>query len=454
MQHFDVLIIGAGQAAIPLSWELAKAGKSVAIAERKHLGGSCINFGCTPTKAAIASSTLAYDARRAGEFGLHLAGLETHYAAVLTRARGIKEEAREGLEEGFRFGDNAPKILRGHARLFGRGDRGYLVEISEEQFSAAVVILDTGVRTKFPAVPGLTEVNTLHAGNWLDHPELPGKMAMLGGGVIAVEMSQFYRRMGCDVTILESASRILPREDDDVVAGLERQFRAEKIRIETGVQITSVEPHGSGLKVAFGGESESFDSLFVAAGRTPNTDQLGLETVGVEVDRKGIVVVDEKLETTARGIYAVGDIRGGPQFTHTSWDDFRIMKSQLLGDGKRTLDRIVPYAIFTDPAIGRVGMSEREAMQSGRIVKVGRYDMTHNGLARERRNRAGFVKVFVDGDTHEVLGGAILAREAGEMIELLAAMMALKADYRVIRDAVVAHPTYMEAVQSALEAIA
>lgn len=450
MEHYDVLIIGGGQCAFPLTDALIEAGKTVAIAERKHLGGSCVNFGCTPTKAAVASAMLAYDARRASEFGLHMAGVEIHYASVLTRARGIKEESREGLEEAY-AGKANPKILRGHGRIAGRHERGYEIEVGSDRVSAQFVVLNTGTRTSFPPVQGLGETNCIHAGNWLATPDLPKRLAMLGGGVIALEMSQFYRRMGSEVTVFEMSSRVLNKEDEEVSDAIVKALEGEKVRFVTGARVESVSPDGQGVRLSWNGESEQFDNVFVAAGRIPNTDDLGLELVGVELKEHGVVKVDEALRTTAKDIFAVGDIRGGPQFTHTSYDDYRVMKSQLLGDGSRTTaGRVVPYAVFTDPALGRVGMTETEARASGRPLKIGHYDLIHSGAASEHRTRRGFVKVVIDALTNKVLGGAVVAREGGEMIALLSAMMTLDADYRTIRDSVVSHPTFMEAVQSAL----
>jgi len=411
-----------------------------------------VNFGCTPTKAALASALLAHDARRAGEFGLHFAGVEVHYTAVLAQARGIREESREGLQDAYGGREN-PKILGGHARIRGHHEKGFWVGVGTEDFTAEKVVLDTGSRTYLPEVPGLDEVECIHAGNWLDRQDLPQRLVVLGGGVIALEMSQFYRRMGADVTVFEAGPRILSHEDEDVSSALVKQLQQEKIRFETNAKVEQLDVHADGLRVSWNGKVEEFDNIFVAAGRTPNTHDVGLDTVGVELDSKGFVQVNSHLETNVPGIYAVGDIRGGLQFTHTSWDDFRVMRSTLLGDGSKvTTGRVVPYAVFTDPELARVGLSEAEARQTGKNIKVGRFDMTHNGLARERRKRAGFVKVVLDGDTNRVLGAAILAADAAEMIHLLATMMVLDADYRIVRDAIVTHPSYMEAVQSALEA--
>ena len=449
----DVLIIGAGQAGVPLAHALVEAGRSVILAERRHLGGSCINFGCTPTKAAIASARLAHDARRAAELGVRIRDLEVDFGAVIRRARTIAVEARQGLEKRFAQAAN-PALLRGHARLAGRkGDR-FAVQVGERTATAREVVLDTGTRTRVPAIPGLRAVRFLHAGNWLDHEERPEHLLVLGGGVVAVEMAQFYRRMGSEVTILERGERILGGEDEDVSSEIQAALSAEGIEFRLATATEEVIPDGAGVRLRIrkeGGAGEVRGTqLFVATGRTPNTDDLGLETVGVKTSETGIVIVDERLQTTVPGIWAAGDIRGGPQFTHTSWDDFRILLAQMTGRGGRTTQRIVPYAVFMDPELGRVGMGEREARASGRVYDVHRYEMRRNGRARERGTTSGFIKVIVERETNQVLGATALAEQGAELVHLFVDVMNAGAPATVIRDAVHIHPTLAEAVQSAV----
>lgn len=452
---FDVLVIGAGQAAMPLIFDLAKAGKRVALAERKHLGGSCVNFGCTPTKAAIASARVAHLARRGAEFGIRIPTVEIDFPAVLAGARAVAEESRQGLEDDLADVEN-PLLLRGHARLDGREGDAFRVRIDARTITARQVVLDTGTRTRIPSVPGLDGIDCLHAGNWLDRPELPEHLILLGGGYIGLEMGQFYRRMGSRVTILDRAPRLLEREEEEVSTELLKLLTAEGIAFRPKADVTRVAKAGAGVVATVESEGKTStiegSHLFVAVGRMPNTDDLGLETVGVTVGRDGSLPVDVRLSTNVAGIWVAGDIRGGPLFTHTSWDDYRILKSQLLGDGSRTTERIVPYAVFTDPQLGRVGLTESEARRAGKTVKTGRFDMYHNGRAREYREKNGFIKVVVDAETDRLLGATVLSDEAGELVHIYVDLMNADAPVRNIRDVIYVHPTYAEAVQSATEA--
>jgi pyruvate/2-oxoglutarate dehydrogenase complex dihydrolipoamide dehydrogenase (E3) component len=367
----DVLIVGGGQAGIPLARDLAKTGRKVALAERKYLGGSCINFGCTPTKAAIASARLAHLARRATDFGLRIPEVEIDFPAVLRRASAIALESRTGLDKSFEDSDN-PRLLRGHARFLGPG---FELQVGSTQVSAKQVVLDTGTRTAIPKISGLEKVAYIHSGNWLEHTQLPERLAMIGGSYIGLEMAQFYRRMGSEVVVWESSPRIAVHEDEEVSSAIQEFLEREDIEFRVNSHIQSIEElHAT--------------NVFLATGRKPNTDDLGLETVGVETSPHGFAKIDKRLATNIPGIWAAGDIRGGPMFTHTSWDDYRILLSQISGDGSRTTDRIVPYAMFTDPELGRVGLTERDAREKG--LKCSRLQLRNEAQregARDRRAR-------------------------------------------------------------------
>jgi len=278
--NVDVIIIGAGQASTPLAGVLAKAGQKVAVAERKHLGGSCVNFGCTPTKAVLASAKLAHGARRAGEYGLRVGNVEVDFRAVLERAKGIVQESRKSLQETFE-GDN-PTLLRGHARLTGRGgEEGFKVQVGNTSVTAKQVVLDTGTRSLMPPIEGLEDVEVIHAGNWLDKPDLPEHLVIVGGSYIGLEMGQFYRRMGSRVTIIESDAQIASREDEDVGRAMQSFLEAEGVEFRLGTKATGVEKRDAGLVVTLeGGETVKATHLFIASGRQPNTDDLGLDTVG------------------------------------------------------------------------------------------------------------------------------------------------------------------------------
>lgn len=431
--QYDILIVGGGQAGIPLAHDLAKKGLKVALAERKFLGGSCVNFGCTPTKAAIASARVAHLARRAADFGLRIPQVDVDFTAVIRRAARIALESRTGLDKGFENSGN-PALLRGHARFLGPGFR---LQVDGNQVSAKQVVIDTGTRAAIPKIPGLDKINYLHSGNWLDHTQLPGRLAIIGGGYIGLEMAQFYRRMGSQVSVWERSSRIAGPEDEDVSTAIQQFLAREGIEFHLSAKIQSIDQlHAT--------------HVFVAAGRKPNTGDLGLETVGVETDLHGFLKIDKRLATNVPGIWAAGDIRGGPMFTHTSWDDYRILLSQISGDGSRTTDRVVPYAMFTDPELGRVGLTEQQAREKGLKFRVSRFEMKRNGKAREIGEPEGFIKVLIEETTNKILGAAVLAAEGAELVHLYIDIMNAGAPATVIRDSVHIHPTLAEAVQSAV----
>ncbi len=452
MNHFDVVIIGGGQAGIPLAHALAKAGKTVALAERKFLGGSCVNFGCTPTKAAIASAKLAHQARRASEYGLHIPKVDVDFAAVLERAKRIALNSRHGHDKSLERSEN-PKLLRGHARLEGRGDGAFQVRMGDQLVSAIQVVLNTGTRSLIPPISGLMDVDVIHAGNWLEMPALPTHLAVIGGGYIGLEMAQFYRRMGSDVTVLHMGTQLADHEDEDVAQAIQSLLEREGIVFHTSVNVKRTEARVGGVRVSFekDGATHELDAshVFVATGRVMNTDDLGLETVGVKISNRGVVEVDDHLGTSVPGIYAAGDIRGGGQFTHTAWDDYRILENGLVGDGLKTTRRVLPYGLFTDPELGRVGMTEREAIDQGLDVKVAKFEMSKNGKALEIGESDGFIKLVVDAKTDRILGAAVLASEGAELVHTYVTAMNADAPFTVIRDAVFAHPTLQEAIQSA-----
>jgi pyruvate/2-oxoglutarate dehydrogenase complex dihydrolipoamide dehydrogenase (E3) component len=454
--HFDFLIIGGGQAGIPLAHGLAKAGRQVGLVEEKYLGGSCINFGCTPTKAAIASARLAYQARRAGEFGLNIPRVEVDFPAVLKRAKEILMRSRSGLDRGFEQVDN-PTLIRGHGALEGReGDR-FRIRIGETRLTADQVVLDTGTRTAVPSIAGLKRIDTIDSENWLDKPDLPEHLIMIGAGYIGLEMGQFYRRMGSQVTVVEGSGQIIGHEDKDVASAIQGFLEADGITFRMNTKIKNIRPIRDGVIVLVDGAAKQDEiegsDIFLATGRKPNTDKLGLEKIGVKVTDGGIVEVDNRLATTVPGVWAAGDIRGGPMFTHTSWDDYRILMSQLAGDGARTTDRIIPYGVFVDPELGRVGVTEKEARAAGAKIKIATFDMSKNGKANEIGEPRGFIKVVADADTDLILGAAVLASEGAELVHLYVDVMNAGAPFTVIKNAIHIHPTLAEAVQSAVSSM-
>ena len=447
---FDVVIIGGGQAGVPLAHALAKRGRRTALIERKHLGGSCVNFGCTPTKAAIASARVAHLARRAREFGLNIPTVEVDFVAVIERAQKIVDATRGGVESSFAGIEN-PKLIHGQAKLNGRDGTRFLVTIRDRVLSAQEVVVDTGTRSLIPPIEGIDTVDVIHAGNWLDHRELPQDLVVIGGGVIALEMAQFYRRMGSAVTVVEASPRIASTEDPDVGDALRNVLEREGIMFRLNAKTQRIVKRGGEIAILLGADAEETrgSHLFVAAGRQPNTDDLGLDSVGVESE-KGIIKVDERLATNVVGIWAAGDIRGGPMFTHTAWDDHRVLLSQITGDDSRTTKRVVPYAIFTDPEIGRVGMNEKEARASGKTVKTARFEMRQNSKAVELGETEGFIKVVVDAQSDQIIGATVFCYDAAELVHMYIDLMNAQAPYSVIREAIHIHPTLAEAVQSVL----
>ena len=452
---FDLLVIGAGQAGPPLAITLAKKGWKVAIAEREKLGGSCVNFGCTPTKAVIASARVAHLARRGVSFGIRISSVEPDFAAVLDRARGIVNQSRMGLRESLANQDGV-RIVAGHARFEGRSGRFFRLRVGEETMTAAQVVIDTGTRSRIPSVRGIADVDPLTAENWLDRAKLPKRLVVLGAGYTGLEMAQFYRRMGSEVTVVDEASEIAAREDPDVALGLRTLLESEDIafRLERRVDRVDGKPGVIRLSIrgAEGRENLDASELFVATGRRPNADDLGLETIGLDAEKDGTIGVTKRLRSKVAGVWAAGDVRGGAMFTHTAWDDHRILVSQLAGDGSRTTDRIVPYAIYTDPQLGRVGMTETEARKSGRRVRIGRFEMRQNGKARETGDTEGFVKVVLAPSGGRILGAAVLAAEGAELVHLFVDVMNAKGGAAAIRDAIHVHPTFAEAIQSAVSA--
>jgi pyruvate/2-oxoglutarate dehydrogenase complex dihydrolipoamide dehydrogenase (E3) component len=457
MKDYDAVIMGAGQAALPLARKLADRRWSVAIAERKHLGGSCVNFGCTPTKAVFASARVAHLARNAGEFGISVPRVKAEFSKVLDRARAIVRASQEGIASGLEA--HGVDVLHGLARFAGRDAGGFVLHVDGQSIRAKQVVINTGARTALPPIEGLSTVEYLHAGNWLQHDQLPEHVIFAGAGSIALEMAQFYRRMGAQVTVVGSGSQVAENEDPEVAVALRTILEAEGIAFRLHSRVEAVAGDSAGVRVVVESAGKKVpitgSHLFVATGRQPNTDDLGLETVDIRPGENGAIPVDERLATEVPGIWVAGDARGGAMFTHTSWDDHLVLESQLLGDGSRTTaGRIIPYAIFTDPELGRVGSTEKEARRlHGGQIKVASFAMEHSGRATEQGETRGFIKVIADVRDNRLLGAAFLTAEGADLVASCITLMNAGAPLTRIRDGIYIHPTLSEAMQSAVVAL-
>lgn len=451
-RRFDAIIIGAGQAGPALAARLDAAGRSVALVERARLGGTCVNTGCIPTKALIGSARIAHHARRAGDFGLRLEGaVRADMAAVKARVDGIVEESRRGLADWLGSLERVT-LLRGHARLRGQGR----VEVDGETLEAGQIFLNTGARARVPDLPGLDGVDFLTNSGLLALDTLPEHLIVVGGGAVGLELAQAYRRLGSEVTVVEMKDRLVSREDGDVSEALAEILRGEGLHLRLGAECVGVEPAPAGVRLRLACEDEprsvEGSHLLLAVGRTPNTDDLGAGEAGLALDERGYVVVDERLATSVPGIWALGEVNGRGAFTHTAYDDHEIVAANLLDGGARSLsDRVPCYAVYTDPPLGRVGATEREAREGGRPLRVGTLPMSRVGRAREFGDTRGFMKVVVDAQTDAVLGASLLGMSGDEVVHCLVDLMAAGQPYTVISRAMHIHPTVAELLPTLLQ---
>jgi pyruvate/2-oxoglutarate dehydrogenase complex dihydrolipoamide dehydrogenase (E3) component len=442
----DVLVIGTGQAGVPLATRLARAGKRVLIAERALFGGTCINVGCTPTKTMIASARAAHVARTAGRLGVRAGPVEVDLGAVVDRKEAVVKRWREGVERRLREAGERLTVVRGQARFVGPRR----VEMGGELHEAEVVVINTGARPTVPRIEGLDRVPWLHNGTAMELREIPRHLVILGGGYIGCEMGQMFRRFGAGVTIVDRGEHLLGREDADVSAEIQAVFRNEGFHLNLGATVEGVSGGAGDITVQLqGGERLRASHLLVAVGRTPNTDDLGCEAGGIALDANGFVRVDDQYRTTAPGTYAVGDVTGGPQFTHTSWDDHRLLFDILLGRSNRgRSSRTVPYTVFTDPQVAGVGLGEREARARGVRFELAKMPFGDIARAIETDETAGILKVLYDPEADRVLGARIVGAEAGELIHIFVDLIRAGASPRAIVDAEHVHPTFAEGVQS------
>jgi pyruvate/2-oxoglutarate dehydrogenase complex dihydrolipoamide dehydrogenase (E3) component len=451
-EGFDAIIIGSGQGGNPLAEALTAAGKKTAMVERQDVGGTCINRGCTPTKTMVASARVAYLARRGGDYGVDVGPIAIDMGRVRERKRAIVSTMRQSREK--RLENAHVELIRGEASFTGpRQIRVALHGGGERQLSAAQIFIDTGTHSATPAIDGLDTVPHLDNESIMELDHVPEHLLILGGGYIGLEFSQMFRRFGGKVTVIQAGPQLLVEEDQDVAAEVLKILRQDGIEVLLNAHTKRVAWSNDlvSLEVAAGGQVLTIagSDLLVATGRVPNTEALKPAAGGIEIDARGYIRANDRLETTAPGVYAIGDVKGGPQFTHIAYDDYRILKANLLDGGDRTVrDRMVPYTVFMDPQLGRVGMTESEAKKSGRKIRVARMPMTSVARALEVDETRGLMKAVVDAETEEILGATVLGIEGGEVMAVFQMAMMGRLKYSVLREAVFAHPTLAESLNN------
>jgi pyruvate/2-oxoglutarate dehydrogenase complex dihydrolipoamide dehydrogenase (E3) component len=450
-KSYDAIVIGAGQAGPPLAGRLTAAGLSVALIERKLFGGTCVNTGCIPTKTLVASAYAAHLARRAADYGVAIAGaVAVDMKAVKARKDAISTRARHGVEA-LLEGMERCTVYRGHARFHSARE----VQVDGEQLTAPRIFINVGGRARVPALPGIDRVATLTNTSILELDTLPRHLVVIGGSYVGLEFAQMYRRFGSAVTVVEKAPRLIPREDEDVSAAVRDILEAEGIAVRVAAECIRFEPRSAEIAVGVdcvSGAPEIVGShVLLAMGRQPNTDDLGLDQAGVAIDGHGYVVVDDELRAGVPGIWALGDCNGRGAFTHTSYNDFEIVAANLLdGERRRVSNRIPGYALYIDPPLGRVGMTEAQARQTGRPLLVGRRPMTRVGRAIEKGETHGFMTAVADAETHQILGAAILGTGGDEAIHGILDAMNARVPYTVLQRAVPIHPTVSELIPTLL----
>ncbi len=448
---YDAIIIGSGQAGNPLAYRLADLGWCVALIEKKYLGGTCINVGCTPTKTMLHRAQVAHYARNAARWGVNTSNVSVDLPKIVAQRDEVVLSFRGGQQNQV---DKRPnlRLHRGHARFVGPQQ----LKVGDELLESEKIFINTGGRPTAPAIPGLETVSYLTNESAMQLTTLPEHLLILGGGYIGMEFGQMFRRYGSRVTVLHTGRQIISREDPDTAAELQRALEAEGIQFLLNARTTRVEGKNGALTLSFespaGSSSVTGSHLLVATGRRPNTDDLGLDKAGIETDQSGYIKVNGRLETNVPGVWALGDCKGGPAFTHISYNDFQIVYSNLMeGKNLSIENRLVPSCVFTDPQLGGIGMTEKEARTKGFKLKIGRCPMTNVARAIERGETAGLMKIVVDASNDRVLGASILASEGGELVQILGTLMLAKQPYTLLKGAVYIHPTLAEGFFSLME---
>jgi pyruvate/2-oxoglutarate dehydrogenase complex dihydrolipoamide dehydrogenase (E3) component len=448
---YDAIVIGSGQAGNPLSYRLAEVGWQVALIEKENLGGTCINTGCTPTKTMVHRAQIAHYARNAVRWGVHAEKVTADLPTIVAQKDGVVAGFRGGVQKKIGLHPNI-RLYRGRARFTS----AHQIQVGEILLESDKMFINTGGRPIIPDISGLDPARVLTNESMMELKELPEHLIVLGGGYIGLEFGQMFRRFGSRVTILHNQTQIVPREDPEIAVELQKILEGEGIEFLLNVQANRVEHAGGSVKVSVttprGPTTISGSHLLAAVGRRPNTDDLELEKAGVEINKSGFVRVNSRLETNVPGIWALGDVKGGPAFTHISFNDFQIVDANLTRGKNLTIEnRIVPYCVFTDPQLGGVGMTEKEARAAGHKLKIATIPMSHVARAIERDETAGMMKVIVDAANDLILGASILGSEGGELVHVLYTLMLGKLPYTVLKGAMYIHPTLCEGFFTLLE---
>ena len=450
VQRFDAIIVGAGQAGPSLAVRLAQAGRKVALVERKVLGGTCVNFGCTPTKALVASAYAAHLARRAADYGVHTGSVSVDFAAVKSRMKAIVERSRSGLDKWLSSTPNCI-VLYGSARFTGPKQ----LQVGDAVLEAEQIFLNVGARASIPAMPGVDTVPFLTNSTILELEELPQHLIVVGAGAIGLEFAQIFRRLGSEVTIIEKHARLASTEDEDTSKVLAEIFVSEGINVRTHANCIHFEQNGAsvraGLECDEGSPHIEGSHLLLAVGRVPNTDDLNLAAAGIEADARGYIRVDDQLRTSAKGVFALGDCNGHGGFTHTSYNDYEIVADNLLSSASRKIsDRITTYATFVDPPLARAGMTEAEVRKTGRPALIGMRPMTRVARAIEKGETTGFMKVLVDAESKLILGATLFGVGADEAIHCILTAMYARQPTSLLTHSVHIHPTVAELIPTVL----
>lgn len=453
VEKFDAIIIGSGQAGNPLAKRLSGEGWRVALVEKAHVGGTCINYGCTPTKTLVGVAKTIRQARRASDYGIILHKDVPDYRLIDQYKNEVVAGFRQRLEGSLAQDPNIT-LYHGEGRFSGYKEvRVQLADLSVRYLAADSIFINTGARAHIPDIEGLWSVNYLTSQTVLALKDLPDHLLILGGGSVALEFSQIFRRMGSQVTIIEKSSRLLPGEDEDVGLEMHRLLEEEGVKILTDASVQRIDGRRGAVRADLLSEGKTMTisgtHLLVATGRTPNTDALDLSKTRIQVDEKGFIPVSAQLETAEQGIYALGDVKGGPAFTHVSYHDYIVVTDNLLGKKSSSIrHRLVPYCVFTDPELGRIGLSETEATGMGLDFSVAKMKTSFIARALETGESRGFIKALVDNKTHKILGVAVISPNGGELMSLLQVAMLGGLRYDQLRDTMFAHPTYAEAVNN------